>query len=142
MPPRVKRTKEEIVDNGLIPIIDIFFVKDEETVPSAFNNGKAQFVEKIINDDNTTSWVYRYVVTNGDYGELNLKWAVENTNSEISDLLGNILDLKVNGIGYDNTNAKFIDTLSPHVSITAEANEKTITNNTTNADKIKFTFFD
>jgi len=117
-------TSEEIKDISEIPELE---VKVGEKA-GKFNNGKAQYVEKTINEDRTTTWVYRYVVTTEDNGPISLEYIGE---IEITDLAGNTNIISLENI-YENIE---VDTIVPTVTINAINAE----NNITKEDEITYT---
>lgn len=127
----IKATTSEAIKEGYIaPEIAIKF----GTNASKFNNGIAQYVETLTNENGTTTWVYRYVATEGDEGKISLAY----TKGSVKDLAGNSTTL-INLNAESNTfklNEITVDATAPTVVITA----KSVKNNITNLNSLEYTF--
>ena len=126
--------------HSIVPRIKVGFGENE----GKFYYGLAQFVEEKINENGTTSWIYRYVISEGDEGDISLSYDY----GEVIDKAGNSIDLtELNdeeNIFIIRDRAIIADTTLPTVGITAkkkENNTKTAINgNVTNANVIEYTF--
>ena len=135
-------TSNEKVTENTIPEISVKFDIDNTQKSGVFNDGEAQYIEKIENENGTTSWKYRYVISEGDEGTIKLSYK----SGKITDLADNSTVLT----SLNDTNSIFIlndiavDATKPTVSIIAKkkvGNTKTdITGNVTNANEIEYTF--
>lgn len=108
-------TSSEVIQSlDNIPEIAVRF--DGKT--GIFNNGKAQYVGTRTNENGTTSWVYRYVVSEGDEGKISLSYV---NSLRIIDLAGNstiLTSLNSNGNIFE-LNGIQVDATAPTVKITA-----------------------
>ena len=134
----IKASSSEKVTENERPAIKVTF--DEKD--GKFNNGEAQYVETKENEDGTISWIFRYVISEGDEGKIGLAYK----SGRITDLAGNNVTLTTlnNSENIFNLNNIEVDATMPTVGITAkkkENNTKTAINgNVTNADVIEYTF--
>lgn len=130
-------TSEKIKED-FVPEINVKFGEKA----GKFNNGKAQYIETKQNEDSTTTWTYRYVVSEGDEGKVALSY----TRQTITDLAGNKtgLDTLNTKEGIFELNNITVDATAPTVQITAKKLDATkvtdINGNITNADIIRYTF--
>lgn len=132
-------TSEAIQDEYIIPEINVKFGEKA----GQFNNGKAEYLESIQNENGTTTWVYRYRVSEGDEGAVSLEYA----SGRIKDLAGNTVRNIATLNQEENIfvlNSIVVDTIIPTVKVDVKKvveNTKTeIANNITNADKLEYTF--
>ena len=93
----IAKTNEEITNKDQMPEINVSFSESglgKYNYQTETGKGNAKYLETIVNEDKSISWKYKYVVTEGDEGEISLEYA--NTNNKVIDLAGNETSL----IGY------------------------------------------
>ena len=134
----ITTTSSEKVTENERPVIKVTF----DGKDGRFNNGEAKYVEIKDNEDGTTSWIYRYVISEGDEGRIGLAYKA----GKVTDLAENSISITSlnNEEGIFELNNITVDATLPTVAITAkkkENNTKTaISGNVTNADVIEYTF--
>ena len=112
----IAKTNEEITNKDQIPEINVSFSESglgKYNYQAETGKGNAKYLETIVNEDKSISWKYKYVVTEGDEGEISLDYA--NSNNKVIDLAGNETSL----IGYPekpNTNISDSDLTNKDIS--------------------------
>ena len=146
---RIIATSSENVDvldysvpeaNHITPKIKVKFGEND----GKFASGLAQYVETIENANGTTSWVYRYVISEGDEGSISLSYDY----GRLVDLAGNETNLSdlnnENNIFTIIDRSMIADTTRPTVSIIAsdniDATLRNITNSVTKDSLIRYDF--
>ena len=122
-------SSEKVVEN-VRPEIEVKFANEL----GKFNNGIAQYVETKENENGTTSWIYRYVITDGDEGSIKLSYKA----GKVTDIAGNSTTLSSlnNTENVFDVNNTVADTTLPAVVITP----KDINNSITNKNEITYVF--
>ena len=126
----ITATSSEKVTENIKPEIEVKF----DNKLGKFNNGIAQYVETKENENETTSWVYRYVISDGDDGSINISYKA----GRVTDIAGNSTTLT----SLNNTEDIFTledivaDTTLPTVKITPID----VNNSITNKNEITYVF--